>query len=146
MNAPAALSAQADAPSARLHRPPPTRAAAAQPRELRVCIIGELAEDAHACVEPATGRAAVSVVLAQGYGAPKVLATQWLGDGVDAICDSEYQAALMPAGTVVEVDGASLRMRYHHGALALLVGTVRSIRPAPRDEQRVACTAAARPA
>ena len=113
------------APSALLRRPPPTLTPAAPPAPLRVVIAGQLLEHAHAGAEPATGRAAVSVTLAQGSGLPKVLATLWLaGDGRDAMQLAHERARGLLQGDVVEVHGYDLRMRYHHGALAILVGTV----------------------
>lgn len=115
------------APSERLRRPAPSITPAAGPRELGTTIVGELAEDAHASVEAVSHRAALSVVLAQGYGLPKVLGTLWLGDDVDSILDAEYLATTLPAGALVRVQGDTLRMRYHHGALAIMLGTVRSI-------------------
>lgn len=127
--APAALQ-----PSAMLRPPAPSITHAAPPRAAHVTIVAELAEDAHAGIEAATQRAAVSVVLAQGYGMPKIMATWWLGDAVDDILEAEIQASLMQAGDLVRVEGDSLRMRYHHGALAIMVGTVRRITRADEPE------------
>ncbi len=121
-------------PSAMLRRPAPALAPSAPPRAAHVTILGELAEDAHAGIEAATQRAALSVVVAQAYGMPKVLATWWLGDGVDDILEAEYQASRLQAGDAVRIEGDSLRLRYHHGAIAVTVGTVRSITPAAEPD------------
>lgn len=131
--------APATAPSARLRRPPPPApvAAAAARRDLRVTLVGELAEPAHACTEPATERAAISVTLAQGEGRPQVLATLWLGDGAEAMHYAHERAAALPRGALVIVTGDALRMRYHHGALTLIVGHVRRVERVADEVVRV---------
>lgn len=130
------------APSALLRRGAPALVPIAPPHELHVTLIGELLEHAHASTEPATGRAALSVVIGQGYGQPAVLATLWLqGDGYEAMQLASERAAKLPRGAVVAVHGDQLRMRYHHGALAVVLGTVRRIEALPHHAR--ACGAAA---
>ena len=109
-------------PSALLRRPTPADACAPA-RPMRVRITGVLAEDAHACTEPATGRAAFAVLISQGAGDPDILATRWVGDGPDAAIYARDRAAALHAGDTVEVHGEGLRMRYHRGALAAHVCT-----------------------
>lgn len=107
-------------PSALLRRPAPATARAPAP-PLRVRFVGQLLEDAHAVTEPATGRAAFVVVIGQGAGNPDIIATRWVGDEPDAAIYARDRAAELNAGAAVEVHGEGLRMRYHHGALALNV-------------------------
>jgi hypothetical protein len=113
-------------PSALLRRPAPAaQHAPAQP--LRVRFAGQLLEDAHSATEPATGRAAFCVVIGQGSGNPDIIATRWVGDGPDAAIYARDRATELSAGAMVEVHGEGLRMRYHHGALAVSVCNVLDI-------------------
>lgn len=109
-------------PSALLRRPP-TAPAAAPARPTRVRITGPLAEDAYGALEPATGRAAFTVVISQGAGEPDLVATRWVGDGPEAASFAHERAAALRAGDIVEVQGEGLRMRQRHGVLALHVCT-----------------------
>lgn len=141
MSAAALLSASAgaSAPSALLRRRGAEPAALAPHNPMRVDITADLAWPAQACTEAATGRAAISVQLCQGHGQPEVLATLWLGDDYDAMQAAHERARTLQAGDAVRVRGEGLRMRYHHGALALLVCTVHSIeRACPAAHQGAA--------
>ena len=114
------------APSGRLRRPAaaPVKAAAPAPR---IVVTGPLAEDAYSATEPATGRAAFTVVVAQPDGAPAIVATRWVGDGPDAAIFASRRAGELRAGDVVTVHGDGLRLRYRHDVLTLVVGMVRDI-------------------
>lgn len=129
------------APSALLRPGAPAALPLAPPHELHVTIVGELLEHAHVAVEPATGRAALSVTLGQGQGMPAVLATLWLGDGPEAMQLAHDRARTLLRGDVVTVHGDTLRMRYHHDALAISVAHVRRIEPLPHHA--AACAKAA---
>ena len=113
-------------PSALLRRPSPA-VGIAPARPLRVRFAGQLLEDAHAVTEPATGRAAFCIVIGQGAGNPDIIATRWVGDGPDAAIYARDRAAELSVGAMVEVHGEGLRMRYHHGALAVSVCNVLDI-------------------
>lgn len=124
-------------PSALLRRPD-LQPATAQARPMRVCIVGALLEDAYAAVEPATGRAAYTVVVSGGIG-PDVVATRWIGDGPEDAIHATQIAAALRAGDVVLVEGDGLRMRQHHGVLALHVcTTTHAGRVMQADAQRIA--------
>lgn len=114
------------APSERLRRPSvaPARPPVPAPR---IAITGTLAEDAYSTTEPATGRAAFTVVVAQPDGAPAIVATRWVGDGPDAAIYASRRAGELRAGDVVTVHGDGLRLRYRHDVLSLVVGLVRDI-------------------
>lgn len=110
-------------PSALLRRPPPAPIAAEGWRPAQVRITGRLLEHAVASTEPATGRAAFTVVISQGAGEPDLVATRWVGDGPEAASFAHERAAALRAGDIVEVQGEGLRMRHRHGTLALHVCT-----------------------
>lgn len=114
------------APSERLRRPSAAPARPPVPAP-RIAITGTLAEDAYSTTEPATGRAAVTVVVAQPGGAPSIAATRWVGDGPDAAIFASRRAGELRAGDVVTVHGDSLRLRYRNDVLTLVVGMVRDI-------------------
>lgn len=116
------------APSERLRRPSvaPARPPVPVPAP-RIAITGTLAEDAYSATEPATGRAAFTVVVAQPGGAPSIAATRWVGDGPDAASFASRRAGELRAGDVVTVHGDSLRLRYRNDLLTLVVGMVRDI-------------------
>lgn len=120
------MSAVLTNPSALLRRPQPP-AATAPARPLRLRLTGTLLEDAYASVEPATGRAAFTVVLRQGAGDPVVIATRWVGDGPEAAFFASERAAQLRAGDTVQVHGEGMRMRYHHGAMAVSVAHTFSV-------------------
>lgn len=119
-------SAVATAPSTLLRRPEPRAPRAATP-DPRITITGTLRDDAHASTEPATGRAAFHVVIAQGGDAPDIVATRWVGDGPDAAMYAHDRAAGLCAGDIVTVHGDGLRLRYRHGTLVLELIAVRDI-------------------
>lgn len=125
-------------PSTLLRRPTPgtpraTRTAAADPH---VTITGTLLEDAHTRTEPATGRAAFAVTIAQSGGRPDVLAIRWVGDGYEAAAHAEERARALRAGDVVTVHGDGLAMRYAHGALAITIVVTRDIELVTAREER----------
>lgn len=117
------------ASSTLLRRPP--QSAAHAPRtatpDPRVTITGTLLGDGHTRIEPATGRAAFSVVIAQAAGRPDVIATCWVGDGPDAAAHADDRARGLRAGDIVTVHGDGLAMRYVHGTLAVALVFTRSV-------------------
>lgn len=125
------------APSTLIRRRDPAGAVPCSPvAPMRVTLTGALLEDAVSSTEPATGRAAFSVVLGQGPGQPVVVATRWVGDGPDAAVHASRRACELRAGDIVTVHGDGLRMRYRHGALVIAVGLVRDIElERPRAER-----------
>lgn len=132
------------APSTLLRRPAPATIVPCAPaRPMRVRLTGVLLEDAVTSTEPATGRAAFTVTLAQGAGEPVVIATQWVGDGPEAAFHAAVCAQTLRAGDVVTVCGDGLRMRYRHGALALVVAIVRNVEPAQACEEQARASGAA---
>lgn len=117
-----------NAPSTLLRRPAPAAIVPCAPaRPMRVRLTGVLLEDAVTSTEPATGRAAFTVTLAQGAGEPVVVATQWTGDGPEAAFHAAERAQALRAGDTVTVHGDGLRIRYRHGTLAYFVGRVRDM-------------------
>lgn len=126
-------------PSTLIRRPAPAAIAPCAPAQpMRVVLTGALLEDAVASTEPATGRAAFTVTLAQGAGEPVVVATRWVGDGPEAAFHATDRAQALRAGDIVTVHGDGLRIRYRHGALAYCVGMVRDIELEQRRTGRAA--------
>ena len=137
MSAAAPDAALSPTPSALLRRPARGVPAMSPPLDPSVTLVGELAEDAHTCAEPATGRAGVTVMLAQRQGRPPVLATMWLqGDGHEAAWHALERAAALRRGQLVEARGSELNMRWHRGALAIVLGTVRHLEPVQTPQSR----------
>lgn len=123
------------APSTLLRRPS-AAAAVAPPPEPALVITGVLLEDAHSATEPATGRAAFTVVLAQPRGAPPIVATRWVGDGPEAAQYAYERAQALCAGDTVTVHGDGLRARYRHDTLSYVVAFVRDIELTTAREER----------
>lgn len=128
------------APSTLLRRPAPgtprpPRAAAPDPH---VTITGTLLEDAHTRIEPATGRAAYAITIAQAGGRPDVIATCWCGDGYDAALHADERARGLRAGDVVTAHGDGLAMRYTHGVLAITLVVTRDVELVTAREERPA--------
>lgn len=117
------------APSTLLRRTAPgaPRAPRTATPDPHVTITGTLLEDALTRIEPATGRAAYSVTLAQAAGRPDVIATCWVGDGPEAAAHAEERARNLRAGDVVTAHGDGLAMRYTHGVLAIALVVTRSV-------------------
>lgn len=117
------------APSTLLRRTAPgaARAPRTATADPHVTITGTLLEDAHTRIEPATGRAAFSVVIAQAAGRPDVIATCWVGDGPDAAAHADDRARGLRAGDIVTVHGDGLAMRYVHGTLTVALVFTRSV-------------------
>lgn len=122
-----AATATRPSPSALLRRPAPAAACAPAPEPARVAVTGTLLEDAYSSTEPATGRAAFTAVLSQGLGCPDIVATRWVGEGLDAQTHARERAAALRAGDVVQAHGGALRLRYRDGAMALQLTTVRDV-------------------
>lgn len=114
-------------PSALLRRPPPAPIAAEGWRPAQVRITGRLLEHAVAATEPATGRAAYTVIVGQPGGAPPIVATRWVGDGPDAGAFARDRAAELARGDAVILYGDGLHLRYRDGALAIVLAGVRGI-------------------
>lgn len=129
----AATATAGAAPSALLRRPPPAVAVRGEPGAVppRIVVTGRLLEHATAATEPATGRAAFSVVIGQPGGAPPILATRWSGDGPDAAAHARDRAAALPRGTLVTISGDGMSLRYRDGALAIVIAGVRDVQEQP---------------
>lgn len=113
-------------PSARLRRKPALPPAWPHDVPTRVRITGLLLEDAHAVTEPATGRAAYSVVVSGRQG-PDIIATRWVGDGPEAALAARTIAEALRCGDLVDVEGDGLHLRQHRGVLAVHIGTATRI-------------------
>lgn len=122
-----AATASIPTPSAMLRRPAPAAACAPAPEPISTRIRGTLLDDAYSSTEPATGRAAFTVVLSQGLGAPDIVATRWVGEGPEAALHARDRAAGLRAGDTVEVHGGALRLRYRDSAMALQLCAVRDV-------------------
>ena len=116
-------------PSTLLRRPPPPAAASAGRGAVppRIVVTGALLEDAASHTEPATGRAAFTIVLEQAGGGPAIWATRWVGDGPEAAWHAAERARGLRRGDIVSAHGDGLRMRYRRSELTLELAHVRDI-------------------
>ena len=91
-----------------------------------------------AALRPATGRAAITITIAQGAGRPAIVGTQWGDDGPEAALHAHERARTLRAGDTVTVKCDGMRYRYSHRDLVLDLIGARDIELTITREERSA--------
>ena len=103
-------------PSALLRRLPPTPPVARPSWRTEIIVTGELEHGATLRVEPATGRAGISLYIHQD-GETDILATIWFDSGPDAVFEAQRRAAELRRGALVQVKAHGVRKKWDHDVL-----------------------------
>lgn len=106
----------AQPPSAMLRRPPPAPTIARPQWRTEIIVTGELEHGATMRIEPATGRAGISLYIHQD-GETDILATIWFDSGPDAVFEAQKRAAELRRGALVQVKAQGLRKKWDHDVL-----------------------------